>query len=224
MRNYAGSALMLLVTIAAAVGSYTVNLRVSGERAAVERLRNQIVADARSMRNLQAELRTRARFPEMQRWNDSVLQMSAPASGQFLQSAVQLASYAAAPAAPAVEPALRYAVTTPVPQVMPSDRPVQAAWQPPAEAATLDTARVIRASYVGPQRRGYQPAAAPEAPARTAAPAARSIATVPAARSIATVPAARSIATAPTRMAAPSASPLPAEPAAPTDLLPEGGQ
>lgn len=153
MRHYAGSALMLLVTMAAALGCYTINLKVSSERAAVEGLRRQLVADARDMRNLQAELRTRARLPDMQRWNDNVLLMSAPVAGQFLRSPVQLASYGAAPARPEVQYAVATpdaavagaALTTPVektayrPDVAPT---VIAAATPAAQAP-----RIIRASY-----------------------------------------------------------------------------
>jgi hypothetical protein len=153
--RYAGSALMLAVTMAAAIGSYTVNLRVSGERAEVERMRKRLVADARDIRNLQAELRTRARLPEMQRWNDSVLQMSAPAATQYLQSPVQLASFGAAPEAAAPQPDVRYAVATPAP-VAPITTPVQRAAYRPAEraapVAAPDAARILNASYAATQR------------------------------------------------------------------------
>ena len=155
MRNYGGSALMLLVTMATAVGSYTVNLKVSGERAAVDGLRRQIARDARDARNLQAELRTRARFPEMQRWNDSVLQMSAPSAAQYLHSPVQLASFGA-PAAPAEAPALRYAVTAPVQVAPPTATIVRAAYRPAAPtpvAAPGPAAALIRASYTPAPRR-----------------------------------------------------------------------
>jgi len=154
MRNYAGSAMMLVTTMVAAVGCYTINLKVSSERAGVEALRTQLVADAREIRNLQAELRTRARFPELQRWNDNVLQMSAPVAGQFLRSPVQLAGYAAAPAT--AEPGLVYTVTTPDsvgPMIAPVTAPmtaqlVEAAYQaPPAGEA-----RLIRAGYSVPRR------------------------------------------------------------------------
>ena len=146
MRNYAGTVMMLVTTMVAAVGSYTINLRVSGERAEVEALRNQLVADAREMRNLQAELRTRARFPELQRWNDNVLQMSAPAAGQFLRSPLELASYAAAPAAPS--PGVVYAVTAPD-VATPATAPlVEVAYR----EAPAPAARLIRAGYVVPQR------------------------------------------------------------------------
>ena len=126
---------MLFVTMAAAIGSYTVNLRVSGERAEVDRLRKRLVADARDIRNLQAELRTRARLPEMQRWNDSVLQMSAPAATQYLQSPVQLASFGAAPAAPAAPSRMSAMPSPPRRRAAPITAPVQrAAYRPAATA------------------------------------------------------------------------------------------
>ncbi len=153
MRNYAGTALLLAVTMTAAIGSYTVNLKVSGERAAVERLRRSLAADAKAMRGLQAELRTRARLPEMQRWNDSVFQMSAPSPAQFLRSPVQLASFV--PAAPGGEPPLRYTVTAPVATAAPAPvvRAAYAAPAVPRPAGPAITpaaapARLVRASYV----------------------------------------------------------------------------
>jgi len=73
---------------------------VSSERAAVDKLRAQVVADAHDIRMLQSEVRTRARLPELQRWNDTVLALSPPKVGQFLRDGVQLASYA--PGAPRV--------------------------------------------------------------------------------------------------------------------------
>jgi hypothetical protein len=144
---------MLFVTMAAAIGSYTVNLRVSGERSEVERLRKRLVADARDIRNLQAELRTRARLPEMQRWNDSVLQMSAPAATQYLQSPVQLASFGAAPEAAAAQPDVRYAVATPAPTA-PITAPVQrATYRPvPAQVAAPDAPRIVKAGYAAVSR------------------------------------------------------------------------
>jgi hypothetical protein len=148
MRHYAGTALMLFVTMVAAVGSYTVNLQVSGERAQVDKLRRQLVADARDIRNLEAELRTRARLPEMQRWNDSVLQMSAPAATQYLRSPVQLASFGAAPAAPAAQPDVRYAVAMPAPAPAITAPVQRAAYRPaPAPAAAPAAPRVVQASF-----------------------------------------------------------------------------
>jgi hypothetical protein len=149
MRNYAGSAMMLVTTMVAAVGCYTINLKVSSERAGVQSLRMQLVADAREIRNLQAELRTRARFPELQRWNDNVLQMSAPAAGQFLRSPVELASYAAAPTA--ARPGIVYAVTTPETAATVTAPLVTVAYEA-APAADAAAPRLIRAGYAVPQR------------------------------------------------------------------------
>lgn len=145
MRHYAGSAVMLLVTTAVIVGSYTVNLKVSSERAEVERLRRTLVADARSIRNLEAELRTRARPPQIQRWNDEVLMMGTPAAGQYLRNPMQLASFVAPPetAPPETAPTVRNAVATPAPVDPAITAPlVRAAYRPaaPAPAATVTVA------------------------------------------------------------------------------------
>lgn len=155
MRTYAGSALLLFVTMAAAIGSYTINLKVSAERAAVEKLRRTIVADAGRIDDLRSELRTRARLPEMQRWNDNVLMMSAPAAGQYLRSPVQLASFGApaAPAAPGIQNAVTAPVAAPAPAPVvqvayaaaPAPVPVVRVAAPPVAAP--DAARIIRASY-----------------------------------------------------------------------------
>ena len=108
--RFFGSGALISVAMLAALGCYTISLRVSSERAAVDKLRAQVVADARDIRMLQSEVRTRARLPELQRWNDTVLALSPPSAVQFLRDGVQLASYApgaphvAAPA-PAATPA-----------------------------------------------------------------------------------------------------------------------
>lgn len=151
MRHYAGSALMLLVTMVAALASYTVNIRVSAERAAVDGLRRQLVADARDVRNLQAELRTRARLPEMQRWNDNVLLMAAPAAGQYLRSTVQLASFGV-PATETAGPTVRFAVAGPAtPPAAAERRAVVQTAARAAPSATPVDARVIRAAYAAPR-------------------------------------------------------------------------
>jgi hypothetical protein len=141
---------MLVLTTAVIVGSYTVNLKVSAERTAVDRLRRQLVADTRNLRDLQAELRTRARLPQMQRWNDDVLQMSAPVAGQYLRNPVQLAGFAAPEAAPeaAVVPVMR-AVTPPAPVPVPSlSAPVvRAAYRAAPAVAAPSPARMVSAAY-----------------------------------------------------------------------------
>jgi hypothetical protein len=140
MRHYAGSAVMLLVTTAVIVGSYTVNLKVSSERAEVERLRRTLVADARNIRDLEAELRTRARPPQIQRWNDEVLMMGTPAAGQYLRNPMQLASFVAPPE---TAPSVRNAVATPSPAAHAITAPlVRAAYRPavPAPVAAVTVA------------------------------------------------------------------------------------
>ena len=149
MRHYAGSALMLVVTTAVIVGSYTVNLKVSAERGEVESIKRSLVADAREIRDLQAELRTRARLPQMQRWNDEVLMMSAPAAGQYLRSPVQLAGFAVpeAPPATAAQAAVTRAVTPPAiaSAQVPAAPIVRVAWRAPTPAAA--PARVVNAAW-----------------------------------------------------------------------------
>lgn len=98
-----GNGALIGIAMLAALGCYTISLKVSSERAAVAKMRTQIVADAHDVRMLQSELRTRARLPELQRWNDSVLALSPPSAQQFVHDQVQLASYApdaARPSAP----------------------------------------------------------------------------------------------------------------------------
>ena len=102
-----GNGAMIAFAMLAALGCYTISLKVSSERAAVGKLRSQVVADAHDIRMLQAELRTRSRLPELQRWNDSVLALSPPSAQQFVRDEVQLASYAPGsvrPTAPAQRP------------------------------------------------------------------------------------------------------------------------
>lgn len=232
MRNYAGTVMMLVTTMVAAVGSYTINLRVSGERAEVEALRNQLVADAREMRNLQAELRTRARFPELQRWNDNVLQMSAPAAGQFLRSPLELASYAAAPAAPS--PGVVYAVTAPD-VATPATAPlVEVAYR----EAPAPAARLIRAGYVVPQRmpaptvefvpsRPVPVLAETQRQERPQRPqlARQEVRRVVLASEVSRPEPSKAERRKPEpRKAAPTMEELPRAPGAPIDLLPQGGQ
>jgi hypothetical protein len=115
MRDYAGSALMMAITTLVGIGCYSATAHGASERDAIQKMRRQLVADSRAVRDLEAELRIRARLPQLERWNDEVLKMSAPASVQFMRSPVQLASLVnpAKPEAPAAEtaPALQYAVT-----------------------------------------------------------------------------------------------------------------
>ena len=116
--QWVGNGAMVAFAMLAALGCYTISLKVSSERAAVSKMRAQVVADAHDIRMLQAELRTRSRLPELQRWNDSVLALSPPSAQQFVRDEVQLASYApgsvrpTAPVQPPVTPAPATAAPT----------------------------------------------------------------------------------------------------------------
>lgn len=121
-------ALPLALVAIAVMASSAISMAVAGERTQLERLRVGIARDARDIRILQAELRTRARLPELQRWNDEVFGFATPVAGQYLADPVQLASYRNAPDAP---PAVVYAVTEPAP-VVPSGPVRQVAYTPPA--------------------------------------------------------------------------------------------
>ncbi len=148
MTTYAGAALMLFATLGTAIASYTVNLHVAGERAAVRQLRADLGAQTRQVLSLQAELRTRARLPEMQRWNDNVFKMAAPSATQFLRSPVQLASFVA----PAAPPPVQYAVATAPADAAPEAASVvvRTGYAPPPAATTAASpapAQLVRASY-----------------------------------------------------------------------------
>jgi len=137
-----GSMLSGVAALAMVLGCYTVSLKVSGERKAVDDLRASIARDVRGIRTLQAELRTRARMPELQRWNDEVLALSAPTAGQFVRDPVLLASFGnrpeprTAPVAPDISYALAQApAAPPSPVVEASYTPVQSSL--PAVSASL---------------------------------------------------------------------------------------
>lgn len=105
---------MVAGAMASALACYTVSLRVSAERADVESIRRQIASDLRDIRALEAELRTRSRLPQLQRWNDEVLAMVPPTAKQFAGSPTMLVAYAPnQPARPAAqEPVVQFAVAS----------------------------------------------------------------------------------------------------------------
>ena len=105
MRMRFGSVGLIAGAMASAIICYTVSLRVAAERSGVAQMRRMIAADLKDIRALEAELRTRARLPQLQRWNDEVLAMSAPTSKQFANNAIALVSYAPKANAPSILPA-----------------------------------------------------------------------------------------------------------------------
>ncbi len=120
MKTSFGSAALVGLALSSAMAFYAVSLHVAAERSGIDKVRAQIVADSHDIRMLQAELRTRARLPELQRWNEQVLALAPPKPGQFIDSPLVLANYAAPAAtmAPAVRFAAAHATTAaPVQQV-----------------------------------------------------------------------------------------------------------
>ncbi|MFC3713035.1 hypothetical protein ACFOMD_10655 [Sphingoaurantiacus capsulatus] len=133
-----GSVSMMAATAVAILAFNTLSLHVSAERAKVDRLQTRIAADLRDIRALEAELRTRARLPVLQTWNDNVLAMSAPTARQFADSPVQLASFASPmPAAKPAAPTMQLALATPETEVAPKPGIVKAAYEAPAPVATV---------------------------------------------------------------------------------------
>lgn len=134
MRQYVSALLWIAATTAVVAAAQVITTRAAGERRAVTRLNIELVENTVRVRELEAELRTRAGMPELQRWNDAVFQMAAPQGGQILRSAVQLAAFAARPEAP---PAVQYTVAqTGVPGAA-----------PPTAPAAPEGARLVRTSF-----------------------------------------------------------------------------
>jgi hypothetical protein len=119
------STLFVAGALASIMACYTVALRASSERAAVVAARTQIAHDLTEMRLLRAELRTRSRLPELQRWNEQDLALAPPRAEQLMADPVMLASYAAPAAA---TPAPVSAIVRDAPQPAPVVR--QASFKP----------------------------------------------------------------------------------------------
>jgi hypothetical protein len=77
----------------AALGCYMTSLKVAAERAELASIERRIVVTHQNIRALQTELGTRGRLSQLERWNADVLALSAPVSGQYLDSAMTLARF-----------------------------------------------------------------------------------------------------------------------------------
>lgn len=142
MRQYLSAIAWIAATTAVVAGAQIVTTKAAAERRTVTKLNIELVENTVRIRELEAELGTRAGMPELQRWNDAVFQLSAPQGAQILQSPLQLASFAAQPvphAAPA-GPSVQFAITRPD---VPGAAPLPAAPRPPGVAG----ARVVNASF-----------------------------------------------------------------------------
>jgi hypothetical protein len=140
MRQYLSAMLWITATTVIVASAQVVTTRAAAERRAVTRLNIDLVDNKVRIRELEAEMRTRAGMPEMQRWNDAVFQMAAPQSGQILRSPVQLAAFAAQPnAAPRVQMAVAVdaplVAETPLPVAETGPRVLKTSFGVPAASA-----------------------------------------------------------------------------------------
>jgi hypothetical protein len=215
---------------AAALGCYMLSLRVASERADLTSLQRRIVATQQQIRALQTEVGTRGRLAQLEQWNDEVLALAPPASGQFVQGA-QLARFEAhdgspldgqavvqtASADPAPAPLPPPAATAmPAPQHAVAAAPAIAAPAPFRQATVQRTSLTLpaqpapapaRLQPAPPPTRTAIPMRAPAATVRVASAAPR--AAVQAPKAAAPAPGRTAIATPPVRTRTASAAPMP---------------
>ena len=124
---------------AAALGCYMLSLRVASERADLDRLDHRIVTASQNIRSLQTELGTRGRMQQLEAWNDDVLALSAPVSGQFVEGNVSLARFDTRQPQSAVEAPVQLAsaVVPPAAARPTASAPQQAVAAAPASAQPL---------------------------------------------------------------------------------------
>lgn len=145
------NATLIGLTMVSALAFYTISLKVSAERGAVIDLQRKIARDTREIRQLEAELRTRASLPQLQRWNDDVLALTPASVKQYAHTPVQLAAYATqVPQPVAQQPAVALASAQPV--AVP--QPVQVAAPQPARAMASNVVQVAARTPQGPIRSG----------------------------------------------------------------------
>ncbi len=111
-RGWASAAFLIAGTLAVALTSYSLSLKVSSERRETDRIARQNRALESELKAMDAELRVRMRLPQLQRWNDTILGMVPISASQYLANPVHLANYGKplpgdAPALPSVQLAVR---------------------------------------------------------------------------------------------------------------------
>jgi hypothetical protein len=141
----------------AALGCYMLSLQVAAERAELAGIERRIVSTRQQIRALQTELGTRGRLQQLEQWNAEVLALSAPVSGQFLESNVSLARFDVQPQPAAVEREVRMAsaeITAPAAPAQPAVRlasaPAPARAEAPVRAVAPAAPTIRRASLVTP--------------------------------------------------------------------------
>ena len=164
MRQYVSALLWIAGTTIVVAGAQVITTRAAAERRAVTKLNFELVENTSRVRELEAELRTRAGLPELQRWNDAVFQLTAPQGGQILRSPVQLASFAARPDA---GPTVQFAVAE-IGPAAPGSLPPAAGSPPaqsgPAPAQPGSAARLVRTSFGDAQAPVIEPEMLPAEP------------------------------------------------------------
>ena len=164
MRQYVSALLWIAGTTIVVAGAQVITTRAAAERRAVTKLNFELVENTSRVRELEAELRTRAGLPELQRWNDAVFQLAAPQGGQILRSPVQLASFAARPDA---APTVQFAVAE-IGPAAPGSLPPAAGSPPaqsgPAPAQPGSAARLVRTSFGDAQAPVIEPETLPAEP------------------------------------------------------------
>jgi len=177
------------------------SLRVASERADLAHLQQRIVATQQQIRALQPEVGTRGRLAQLEQWNDHVLALTPPASGQFVQVAqlarfeshqdsaldgpadVQMASAEApsvpqpAPAAPASAPVAQHAIAS-APAIAPQ-APLRQATVQRASFTVAPQPAPARAQPAPPRQHAAAPARPAPAPVRSASAAAKTPAPTP---------------------------------------------
>jgi len=164
MRQYVSALLWIAGTTIVVAGAQVITTRAAAERRAVTKLNFELVENTSRVRELEAELRTRAGLPELQRWNDAVFQLAAPQGEQILRSPVQLASFAARPDA---APTVQFAVAE-IGPAAPGSLPPAAGSPPaqsgPAPAQPGSAARLVRTSFGDAQAPVIEPEILPAEP------------------------------------------------------------
>jgi hypothetical protein len=127
------SVFMASAVAGAALGCYLVSLRVASERASLEDVEASIVQTQGDIRLLQTEVGTRSRLTQLERWNASALELSAPSASQILGDKFQLATL--------VQPERKPAVEAPVVLAAAPARPTD---QPLAQSPDTDVAQAAR--------------------------------------------------------------------------------
>lgn len=136
----------------AALGCYMLSLNVAAERAELASIDREIVLAQRDIRELQTELGTRGRMQQLEHWNAEVLALSAPTSGQFVDSAFTLARFNMPE--PSFEERTKVRMASAEEPAAQQDAPkvVLASAFEPAEAPARPQAPVVRrASYSAPE-------------------------------------------------------------------------